>query len=194
MKMSFRRTLLSLVFLLVPLCVQAQFLRTGYSAQNSTNSARSVQNHSYGTWANLSNPWDYFPPADASGRTKMLGWSASIYRQSRELETTISRQKPGPATKEQLRQIRQVQLAAVEVHDTLRFGAHRGDLSNALRKLQERLELLSRQTTKTAEPKAASGLNRLYDQIEKVNGDRLTGNRSFEIPKNARSGSVDPLK
>ncbi|MFM7316893.1 MAG: hypothetical protein ACKO5E_08075 [bacterium] len=154
------------------------------------NSITSSHNHSYGTWANLDNPWDYFPPSDSYGRLQMQGMAAAIFRQAQALESAMNRQKPDTA---RLKQVREVQQTAAEVHDVLRFGSHRGDLGSALGRLNQRLEALTRETAQGSKSGELAEINRLYGQISRVNGRRLAFSQPTDMPKIPNTKSADPI-
>lgn len=169
---------------------QNSYFNQNTQAINYNNTITSTHNHSYGTWANLDNPWDYFPPADSYGRIQMQTMAAVIFRKSLALESNLNRANPDQS---RLKQIRQIKMTAAEVYDVLRFGSHRGDLGSALGRLNDQLEALTRETALGSKSSALAEINDLYGQMVRVNGRRLAVIQKTKTSTIPYIKNVDPI-
>lgn len=138
-------------------------------------------NRSSGTWANLENAWDYFPPADASGRQSMLRWSADLYKKADSLEKEIIvRSRTGRADQiingHQVRQeLIELKNSAYLLHRTLLYGAHRGDLAEQLEEIQTKLDLIRPEMVREKQAEQLeTELSHVVAEIKRVSGPRLT--------------------
>lgn len=189
-----------IILLLLALTFGSKLFSQDYHSLQSNNrfaeyqkSLMSSHIRSFGTWANLENSWDYFPPSSTDGRSRMLHWSAKLYQQATDLEMAITKDNSEYRSVGRLSQVKEIREAARQVYDILRFGAHRGDLASSLVSLERKLELLTRQTNYAVKSSDLAKMNQLFSQITRENGHRLTGNRSVAIPRQDRISKGDPI-
>lgn len=153
------------------------------------------QNHSTGTWANYSNPWDYFQPVDYARRQQMLVSANELYQRATQLEAAVRHDVHGPATEQErqsLGELHSLRLAAYQLREHLRFGIHQGDLSADLDRLNA---LLDQQWWKRSALKQVADqkgeIERLADRIHSSAGPRLDiANERFEPAKPAPEAAV----
>lgn len=132
-------------------------------------------NRSSGTWANLENPWDYFPPSDAAGRQKMLRWSAELFQKAETLENEIAHDKEWTKNRQARQNLYKLKNHIRELHRTLLYGAHRGDLAESLAVVETNLGEIHRDLVAVKNARInANGLNDTFSEIQNQTGSRLT--------------------
>ena len=169
------------VFIFVTCMCSEKVFATDPATLTGRSQVEQRLNRSSGTWANLENAWDYFPPADASGRQSMLRWSADLYKKADSLEKEIIvRSRTGRADQtfngHQVRQeLVELKNSAYLLHRTLLYGAHRGDLSEQLEEIQTKLDLIRPEMVREKQAEQLeTELSHVVEEIKRVSGPRLT--------------------
>jgi hypothetical protein len=137
---------------------------------------------SYGSWTDLANPWDYFPPAGIVERQKMLAWAERLYRNATILENTLRVSRRSQDVPPEVQEVGRLRLAAWALRQDLLFGAD-GDVMRArLITLDEAMKSRTlRESTDSRVQTFAADSQALTDRIVGVSGPWPTAPKSLEI-------------
>lgn len=138
------RIILSItVLFMIPVVLQAGEFGMNNASQHGPSAAMRLRNHSTGTWADYSNPWDYFQPGDYNSRYQMGQYADSLYRKAYGLEVIVLKEFANQKTAEAAqarRETHEIRSAAYQLLENIRFGSHRGELSTDLGRLENAIE------------------------------------------------------
>lgn len=95
---------------------------------------------SYGTWTDLADGWDYFPPAGIAERQKILAWAGGIRHEAAILERSLVARNRDRSLTAEIEAVRVVRFEAGALAQELLHGAHFADWGQRLTALGAALD------------------------------------------------------
>ncbi len=182
------------VLFMLPAVLQAGEFGMNNASQHGPSAAMKSRNHSTGTWAEYSNPWDYFQPGDYNSRYQMGLHADALYRKAYGLEVMVMKEFANQKTAEAdqaRRETHEIRSAAYQLLENIRFGSHRGDLSTDLTRLENAIDAQWwRVSSNQRVSQHRTEIERLAGRIRTQGGPRLDPLDDLPVEKKTRQNQA----